>query len=195
MKKALDRIDFDLLDALQNDARASNKQLAKTVHLAQSSCHARVRRLQESGVVRAMRAELDPAVIGIGLQAFVFVRLGQHDRESVLAFREHAMALEEAVGLFHVAGRFDFILHLAVRDADHLRDVAMASIEHEADKLMLTKLLQFDEEDIVYRQASPPRASCPSLTCRLSDLFGGSDRPPGPDRSGAEAEGAGTWGQ
>ena len=144
MKKVLDRIDFDLLDALQNDARASNKQLAKTVHLAQSSCHARVRRLQESGVVQSMRAELDPAVLGIGLQAFVFVRLGQHDRESVLAFREHAMSLEEAVGLFHVAGRFDFILHLAVRDADPLRDVAMDAFTTRGEVAQIETHLLFE---------------------------------------------------
>lgn len=125
MNSPLDRIDFALLHALQKNARASNKELAAEVGLAQSSCHTRLRRLQRTGAVRAMRAELEPEVLGIGLQALVFVRLIRHDRESVLSFHDHALSLREVVGLFHVGGRFDFILHLAVRDAAHLRDVAM----------------------------------------------------------------------
>jgi DNA-binding Lrp family transcriptional regulator len=144
MNSALDRIDFGILSALQKNARASNKELAATVGLAQSSCHTRLRRLQEMGAVQAMRAELDPAVVGIGLQAFVFVRLLRHDRESVLSFRNHAVSLREVVGLFHVAGRFDFILHLAVRDADHLRDVAMDAFTARPEVAQLETHLLFE---------------------------------------------------
>jgi DNA-binding Lrp family transcriptional regulator len=144
MKRPLDRIDFVLLRALQEDARASNKELAAKANLAQSSCHARVRRLRESGVVRGFHTELDPEVLGIGLQALVLVRLTQHDREAVLAFRDHALALTEVVGLFHVAGRFDFILQLAVRDAHHLRDVAMDAFTTRPEVAQIETHLLFE---------------------------------------------------
>ena len=144
MNSSLDRIDFGILEALQKNARASNKELAATVGLAQSSCHTRLRKLQATGVVQTMRAELEPSVVGIGLQAFVFVRLLRHDRESVLAFRAHALTLREVVGLFHVAGRFDFILHLAVRDAEHLRDVAMDAFTARPEVAQLETHLLFE---------------------------------------------------
>ena len=144
MESQLDRIDFGILDALQKNARASNKELAATVGLAQSSCHTRLRRLQGAGAIKTMRAELDPSLVGIGLQAFVFVRLLRHDRESVLAFRAHALGLREVVGLFHVAGRFDFILHLAVRDAEHLRDVAMDAFTSRPEVAQLETHLLFE---------------------------------------------------
>lgn len=144
MKPTLDRIDFGILAALQKNARASNKELAATVGLAQSSCHSRVRRLEASGAIRAHRAELDPGLLGIGLQAFVFVRLTRHHRESVVSFRDYVLSLEEVVGLFHVAGRFDFILHLAVRDAEHLRDVAMDSFTSRPEVAQLETHLLFE---------------------------------------------------
>jgi DNA-binding Lrp family transcriptional regulator len=144
MNSSLDRIDFELLRALQKNARASNKELAAEVGLAQSSCHTRLRRLQRTGAVRAMRAELEPAILGIGLQAFVFVRLTRHDRESVLSFHDHALSLREVVGLFHVGGRFDFILHLAVRDAAHLRDVAMDAFTARPEVAQLETHLLFE---------------------------------------------------
>ena len=68
-RRALDRIDFDILAALQNDGRLSNKELAAKVGLAPSSCLERVRALRESGVLRGFRAEVDPEALGIHLQA------------------------------------------------------------------------------------------------------------------------------
>jgi DNA-binding Lrp family transcriptional regulator len=120
-----DRIDDAILSALQNNARMSNKELAVEVGLAPSSCLERVRRLQRRGVLRGYRAQVDPAALGIGLEAFVSVTLTQHSRTVVEAFREHVRGLRETVGVYHVAGQADFLVHVAVRDADHLRDLAL----------------------------------------------------------------------
>ena len=67
----MDRIDNAILVAMQNDGRISNKELAAAVGLAPSSCLERVRRLQESGVITGFRADVNPAAVGIRLQAFV----------------------------------------------------------------------------------------------------------------------------
>ena len=120
-----DRIDDAILKALQNNARMSNKELAAEVGLAPSSCLERVRRLESRGVLRGYRAQVDPSSMGIGLEAFVSVSLTQHSRETVEAFREHVVGLNETLGVYHVAGQADFLVHVAVRDADHLRDLAL----------------------------------------------------------------------
>jgi DNA-binding Lrp family transcriptional regulator len=122
---ALNRTDFAILAALQKDARLSNKELAARVGLAPSSCLERVRRLRETGVLTGFRAIVDPGALGIAMQALVFVRLARHARKQVVSFRQHALSLPETIGLYHVAGQHDFIVHVGVRDANHLRDLAM----------------------------------------------------------------------
>jgi DNA-binding Lrp family transcriptional regulator len=78
----LDRIDLAILVALQNDARMSNKELAAEIGLAPSSTLGRVRRLKDSGVLRGAHAEVDPAALGIGLQALMALRLRTNTRDS-----------------------------------------------------------------------------------------------------------------
>lgn len=124
-KTAFDRIDEAILSALQNNARMSNKELAAEVGLAPSSCLERVRRLEQQGVLVGYHAKVDPGALGIGLQAFVSVRMERHSRDRVDAFREHVANLQETVAIYHVAGQEDFLVHVAVRDADHLRDLAL----------------------------------------------------------------------
>jgi DNA-binding Lrp family transcriptional regulator len=125
MEARLSRIDIAILAALQNDARLSNKELAAQVGLAPSSCLERVRRLREKGVLAGFRALVEPTALGIAIQALVFVRLARHAREQVRSFRAHALSLREAIGVYHVAGQHDFLVHVGVRDANHLRDLAM----------------------------------------------------------------------
>lgn len=124
-QRELDRTDFDLIALLQNDARAANKELARAVGLAPSTCLGRVRHLEERGVFEGFHARVDPAVLGVGLQAMIQVRLARHTREVVDAFRDHARALPEVVALWHVSGATDFLAHVVVRDAEHLRDFTM----------------------------------------------------------------------
>ena len=121
----LDRIDCDILALLQKDARLSNKELAAAVGLAPSSCLARVQRLRSEGVLRGAHAEVDPQALGVGLQALIAVQLRQHSRAQVKAFWKHALGLPEVLSVFHVAGTHDFQVHVAVRDAHHLRDLAL----------------------------------------------------------------------
>ncbi len=121
----MDRIDFVIIDFLQKDARLSNKELAAAVGLAPSSCLARVQRLRAEGVLRGATTEVDAEALGVGLQALIAVQLSQHSRARVKAFWKHALGLPEVLAVFHVAGTHDFQVHVAVRDAHHLRDLAL----------------------------------------------------------------------
>ncbi|HEX5580372.1 MAG TPA: Lrp/AsnC family transcriptional regulator [Gemmatimonadaceae bacterium] len=122
---SLDRTDRAILAALQQNARLTNKELAARVGLAESSCLERVRRLVGSGVLRGFHADVDPRALGVGLQALVAVRLARHTRAAVESFRRSMLELREAVEVFHVAGANDFLVHVAVRDSDELRDLIL----------------------------------------------------------------------
>lgn len=123
----IDRIDRSILAYLQNDARISNKELSAKVGLAPSSCLARVRRLESSGALLGYHAEVDPRVYGVTLEALIAIRLEKHARTAIAAFERHIVTLPEVRGAFHVAGVNDYLVHVAVRDADHLREFALAA--------------------------------------------------------------------
>jgi len=145
MPEPLDRTDFEILAALQNNARLSNKELAARVRLAPSSCLERVRRLERAGAFRGFHAEVDPRLFGVGLQALVFVRLRRHSRQRVEAFRRYALELPETTGLFHVTGEFDFLVRIALRDADHLRNLLMDAFTSRAEVSHLETHLIFED--------------------------------------------------
>jgi len=125
--RELDRIDYQIIRLLRNNARLSNKELAEQVGLAPSTCLVRTRMLQTAGVLTGFRAEVNPATLGVSLQAMISVRLKRHYKPDVEAFRQHALELPEVVQLYHVAGPIDFLAHVWTRDSAHLRDLAMTA--------------------------------------------------------------------
>jgi len=129
----LDRIDAEILAALQNNARLSNKELAAGVGLAPSSCLERVRRLQEAGVLRGYHAEVDPRAVGIELEALVAIRLREHSRDVVERFRERALQREEVVAVYYLAGATDFLVHVVVESPEHLRDLVIEAFSEPGD--------------------------------------------------------------
>src|SRR6201991_2780717 len=82
----LDGVDRRILTALHANARMSNSALADLVGIAPSTCHGRVRRLQELGVIRGFHADIDPAAIGLTLQAMISVSLQSAARAKIRNF-------------------------------------------------------------------------------------------------------------
>lgn len=142
--EALDRIDRTLLELLQKDGRLSNKELAARVGLAPSSCLERVRKLKTSGVLGEAHAQVRPNALGIGLQALIAVRLKQHTRDTVHAFRGYVQALPQVLAVYHVTGAHDFLVHVAVKDADQLRDVALDAFTTRPEVAHLETSLIFE---------------------------------------------------
>ncbi len=121
----LDRIDLQIIRELQNNVRISNKELAAKVNLAPSTCLERVRHLWKERTLLGCHLEVDPAALGITLQAMIAVRLQRHTHELVESFQRHLFSLPEVVRIFHMAGSIDFLVHVAVKDANHLRNLAV----------------------------------------------------------------------
>lgn len=117
----LDPTDWQILAILQDDASITNKALADRVGLPTSSCHERVKRLRSAGVIERIRAVVDPAAVGRGLQAFIAVRLRPHRRDLVESFTSAVVALPETLALYNVSGPEDFFLHVAATDSTDLQ--------------------------------------------------------------------------
>jgi len=124
-RPVLDDTDRAILSVLASDARTPNNAIADAVGIAPSTCLARIRTLRERGVIRGFHADIDPAALGRGLQAMIAVRLRAHTRERVQEFIRDVPGLPDVVGVWHVAGADDYLLHIAVADSDALRDFVL----------------------------------------------------------------------
>ena len=129
----LDDLDRRLLAILHADARTSNSALADAVGIAPSTCHGRVRRLQELGVIRGFHADIDPAAIGLPLQAMVSVRLQSGARGKIRNFLQQIRRRPQVIDVYFLAGADDFILHVAARDTDDLRSFVVDNLNADAD--------------------------------------------------------------
>ncbi len=116
----MDKIDRKILAALQSDARRKNADLARDIGLAPSSMLERVRRLEERGLFKSFRAVLDPEKLGLTVQAMISVTLSQHSTGTIRPFEEAVRTIPYVLACYHVAGRFDYFLHIVAEDLNHL---------------------------------------------------------------------------
>ncbi len=124
----LDQLDRQLLSALTEDADVTNKTLAGRLGLAESTCAYRVRALREAGIITGTRVQLDLALLGYPLQAIIMVRLGSHTMANVNQLYDALVATPGVIQAFHVAGADDFYLHVAVENAEALRDFVLQHV-------------------------------------------------------------------
>src|SRR5579862_357072 len=118
----LDDIDRHIVRELARDARIANNALAERVGIAPSTCLGRVRSLRERGVIRGYHADVDPAALGRPLQAMIAVRLRGDARGRIRGFAADAAALPEVLNVFFLAGKDDFLLHVAAASTAALRE-------------------------------------------------------------------------
>lgn len=102
--------------ALQSEGRLSNADLAKRVNVSAATCHRRTQRLFEEGYITGVRAEVAPGAVGLGAMVMVGVVLDRSTPESFGAFEGAVMELKEVLDCNLVAGDFDYLLKIRVRD-------------------------------------------------------------------------------
>ena len=112
----LDRIDRNILRALQKDGRLANADLAKMVNVSAATCHRRTQRLFEQGFIASVRAQIAPETIGLGALVMVGVVLDRSTPESFADFEKAALGMKEVLDCNLVAGDFDYLLKIRVRD-------------------------------------------------------------------------------
>jgi DNA-binding Lrp family transcriptional regulator len=116
----MDELDAEIIQLLQSDARLSNRELARRIGVAPSTCLERVRALTRRGVIRGYHADVDLKALNRGVQALVAVQVRPLRRSVIEAFKDSVGKLPEVMTVFVLAGGDDFLLHVAVQDLDHL---------------------------------------------------------------------------
>ncbi len=112
----LDETDLEILEALQNEGRITNVDLAARVGLTAPPCLRRVRTLEEMGVIRGYHADLSPQALGWPITIFAMVSLKSQAEEDLKAFEAHVAALSEVRECHMLNGEIDFLLKLVARD-------------------------------------------------------------------------------
>jgi Lrp/AsnC family leucine-responsive transcriptional regulator len=143
MALSLDIIDVRLLNELQLDADRSNVELARLVGLSPAATLNRVRRLKESGVVRAIQARLDSAAAGFALQVYVLVTLARHDEAANRRFQEEVVRLPQVIAADWVTGEVDAILMVVAHDVGELQRVLLRLSTRGGTRLLT--LLRLEE--------------------------------------------------
>ena len=112
----MDDLDLKILRVLQRDCALPVADVAKQVGLSASPCWKRIKRLQETGVIRDRVAVLDPVRLGFGLTVFVSVKTGEHSASWLQAFAERIESMPEVVAFYRMAGDVDYLLQVVARD-------------------------------------------------------------------------------
>lgn len=110
----LDRYDRRLLQALQRDARSSLVQLSEQVNLSASQCARRLLRLEQAGVIRGYRLDLDPRALGLDVTALVTVTLVAQQGNVASDFLAAVTARPEIVECLQITGDGDYLVRVMV---------------------------------------------------------------------------------
>jgi DNA-binding Lrp family transcriptional regulator len=129
----LDQVDRNILSLLHGDARITNNALAEAVGIAPSTCHGRVRRLVDLGVIRGFYTDIDPVAVGLPLQAMISVTLQSNARGKIRSFIQQIRHRRQVMDVYFLAGADDFILHVAARDTEDLRSFVVENLNADAD--------------------------------------------------------------
>ncbi len=124
----LNRTDRRLLEILQRDGRLTNLELAERVSLSPSACLRRVRALERAGVIRGYAALVDPRKVGLGLMAFVNVKLEKRGRTPADAFARAVEDWPEVLACHSLTGEMDYLLRVQVEDLRHFSRFVMDSL-------------------------------------------------------------------
>ncbi|WGW05449.1 Lrp/AsnC family transcriptional regulator [Tropicibacter oceani] len=119
----LDRFDRAILTVLAEEGRISVTELARRIGLSKSPTQARLRRLEETGIIRGYRAILDPIRLGLDHVAFVEVRMSDTREAALEAFNKAVAAIPEVEQAHLIAGNFDYLLKVRTADMPSYRRV------------------------------------------------------------------------
>lgn len=118
----LDKKDFAILKLLQENARITIKEISGKVHLSTTPVHERIKRMEESGVIKQYATLVNHEKIKKGLMAICYVSLKQHSKNAGVKFIKTINELNEVVECFSISGEFDFMLKVICEDMNTYYD-------------------------------------------------------------------------
>jgi len=114
----LDSTDLNILNILQTDAYATNKEIAGKLNMTPTPVFERVKRLEREGYIQRYVALLDRKKLGLMVVAYCNVQLKEHSTPFLEKFEQDVQTLEEVQEVFHIAGNYDYLLKVVVSDMD-----------------------------------------------------------------------------
>jgi len=112
----LDLTDKKILNLLQQNSKANIKEIALKIGLTQTPTYERIKRLEKAGVIKNYIAVLDKEKVGYTIEVFCQVTLLVHSKEMITRFENAINKIDEVMECFHVAGNYDYLLKIIVKD-------------------------------------------------------------------------------
>ncbi len=150
---AIDATDRKILAVLQEDGRISNQDLADRIALSPSPCLRRVRQLEQAGVISNYVALLDPNAVGLGVTAFVRVRLDAQDDAQLARFEAAIAEFSEVMECYLMTGDSDYQIRVLVGSLQEFEDFLRQKLTRLPGVSQVTS--SFALRPIVYRTALP----------------------------------------
>lgn len=116
MVEDIDKLDRAILRFLQRDASQPIEAIAESVGLSRNACWRRMKRLEETGVIRARVALIDAEAVDLGQTVMVLIRTNSHDPVWLTRFRQAVAEMPEILGAYRMSGDLDYLLKVCVRD-------------------------------------------------------------------------------
>lgn len=135
----MDRIDRELVTLLARDGRLSWRELAEAVHLSPNAVSERVRRLRESGVIRHIRAQVDPVALGRTLEAQIEVKLDA--ATAALDFENALRHVPQILSAVLMTGSFDYAIRVACESREELMQVTELLRRHAGVRETYTRMV------------------------------------------------------
>jgi Lrp/AsnC family transcriptional regulator, leucine-responsive regulatory protein len=129
----LDEIDLKILEILEADARLTNVELADKVGLSTSPCLRRVRRLEAEGIIEGYGARINRAKVGLGLTAFVEVKLERPRESDAVKFRKAMQHLPQVLSCYLISGRPDFLMEVTVSDLNQYSNSLLKNLRDHSE--------------------------------------------------------------
>ena len=114
----MDSIDRKLISLLQGNGKLTMKELSAELGLSITPIYERLRRLERNGLITGYHASVDPKMAGFGFEVFSSVTLESHKAEFLREFETEIAKFSEVMECYHLAGSFDFLLKVLVKDMD-----------------------------------------------------------------------------
>lgn len=118
----LDSTDKKLINLLQNDSKQTTKQLSLQLNLSVTAVYERIKKLEKNKVISKYVALVNPDKVAKSFLVFCHVKLIQHSREYLSVFEREILKLEEVSECFHIAGDYDYLLKIYVKDMQEYRE-------------------------------------------------------------------------
>lgn len=118
----LDRKDIEILRLLQENSRVTVKEIGEKVHLSTTPVHERIKRMEESGVIKQYVTLIDHNKVKKGLMVICYVSLKQHSKNAGDKFIKTINELSEVIECYNISGEFDFMLKVVSENMDAYYD-------------------------------------------------------------------------